>query len=156
MPNKEAHVSASDIEIGPIDYLIVEWPPGKQPTGEGLDMLADLSDRGLIRVIDLAFVMKDEDGTVKGLAIGDFDADGKMDLAQFEGASSGILDEEDYDEASAALEPGSSAAILIYENRWAAPFATAMRKSGAQLVANGRIPINDLIQKLEELEAVEA
>ena len=149
-------MSANDIELGPIDYLIVEWPSGKQPTGEGLDMLVDLSDRRLIRVIDLAFVMKDEDGTVRGVAVGDFDADGTMDLAKFEGASSGMLDQEDYDEASAALEPGASAAILIYENTWAAPFATALRKSGAQLVANGRIPINDLIQKLEELEAVEA
>ena len=75
------------------------------------------------------------------------------DLAAFEGASSGVLGEQDYDEAGAALEPGTSAAILVYENTWAAPFATALRKNGAQLVANGRIPVNALMQKLDELEA---
>ncbi len=147
---------SDDIELGPIDYIIVEWPPGKEPNGEGLKHLVDLSDRGLVRVIDLAFVKKEDDGSVVGLALTDIDGDGELDLIEFEGASSGVLDQEDYDEAGAALEPGSSAAILVYENTWAAPFATALRKSGAQLVAAGRIPINDLIQKLDELEAVEA
>ena len=147
---------SDDIELGPIDYIIVEWPPGKEPNGEGLKHLVDLTDRGLVRVIDLAFVKKEDDGSVMGLAITDIDGDGELDLIEFEGASSGLLDQEDYDEAGAALEPGSSAAILVYENTWAAPFATALRKSGAQLVAAGRIPINDLIQKLDELEAVEA
>ena len=147
---------SDDIELGPIDYIIVEWPPGKEPNGEGLKHLVDLTDRGLVRVIDLAFVKKEDDGSVIGLAITDIDGDGELDLIEFEGASSGVLDQEDYDEAGAALEPGSSAAILVYENTWAAPFATALRKSGAQLVAAGRIPINDLIQKLDELEAVEA
>jgi hypothetical protein len=145
-----------DIELGPIDYLIVEWPPGKEPTGEGLKHLVDLTDRGLVRVLDLAFVKKDEDGSVEGLAITDIDGDGTLDLVEFEGAASGVLDQEDYDEAGAALEPGSSAAILVYENTWAAPFATALRKSGAQLVAAGRIPINDLIQRLDAMEAAEA
>lgn len=144
-----------DIELGPVDYLIVEWPAGKQPTGEGLKHLVDLAERGLIRVIDLAFVMKEEDGTVKGVAIADLDADGKLDLIEFEGASSGLLGQQDYDEAGAALEPGTSAAILVYENRWAAPFATALRKSGAQLVANGRIPVNALLAKLDEAEAAQ-
>jgi hypothetical protein len=142
-----------DIEIGPIDYLIVEWPPGKEPTGEGLGLLVGLVERGLIRVIDLAFVTKEQDGRVRGLAITDLDSDGTLDLVQFEGGSSGVLDQQDYDEAGEALEPGSSAAILVYENKWAAPFATALRKSGAQLVASGRIPINALLQKLDELEA---
>jgi hypothetical protein len=90
---------------------------------------------------------------VKGLAIADLDADGRLDLATFEGASSGVLGQQDYDEAGSALEPGTSAAILVYENTWAAPLATALRKNGAQLVANGRIPVNALLQKLDELEA---
>ena len=148
-------MSNEEIELGPIDYLIVEWPPGTEPTGEGLAHLVDLSERGLVRVIDLAFVTKEEDGTVKGIAVADLDADGKLDLVQFEGASSGVLGQDDYDQASAALEPGASAAILLYENRWAAPFATALRKSGAQLVANGRIPVNALMQRLDELEAAQ-
>jgi hypothetical protein len=145
----------TDIELGPIDYLIVEWPPGKEPTGEGLDILVDLSERGLIRILDLAFVAKETDGTVSGLAIADIDSDGTLDLVQFEGASSGILAQEDYEEASAALEPGASAAILLYENRWAAPFASALRKSGAQLVATGRIPIDDLVAALDQAEAAQ-
>jgi len=143
-------------EMGPVDYLVVEWPPGKEPTGEGLELLVDLTERGIIRVIDLAFVMKEEDGRVRGLAITDLDEDGTLDLVQFEGASSGVLGQEDFDEAGAALEPGTSAAILVYENRWAAPFATALRRSGAQLVASGRIPVNALLEKLDELEAVKS
>ena len=149
-------MSATDTELGPVDYLIVEWPPGKEPTGEGLRHLVDLSERGLIRVIDLAFVTKEEDGTVKGVAITDVDSDGKLDLVQFEGASSGMLDQQDYDEAGSALEPGTSAAILVYENKWAAPFATAVRNSGAQLVASGRIPVTALLEKLDELEGDQA
>jgi len=149
-------MSATDTELGPVDYLIVEWPPGKEPTGEGLRHLVDLSERGLIRVIDLAFVTKEEDGAVKGVAITDVDSDGKLDLVQFEGASSGMLDQQDYDEAGSALEPGTSAAILVYENKWAAPFATAVRNSGAQLVASGRIHVTALLEKLDELEGDQA
>jgi hypothetical protein len=146
----------NEIGLGPVDYLVVEWPPGKEPTGEGLELLVGLTERGIIRVIDLAFVMKEEDGRVRGLAITDLDEDGTLDLVQFEGASSGVLGQEDFDEAGAALEPGTSAAILVYENRWAAPFATALRRSGAQLVASGRIPVNALLEKLDELEAVKS
>ena len=146
---------SDDIELGPIDYLIVEWPPGKEPNGEGLKHLVDLTDRGLVRVIDLAFVKKEDDGSVIGLAITDIDGDGELDLIEFEGASSGMLDQEDYDEAGAALEPGSSAAILVYENTWAAPFASAMRRAGGQLIANGRIPIQALIAAVEADAALE-
>jgi uncharacterized protein DUF6325 len=148
-------VSTEEIELGPIDYLIVEWPAGTQPTGEGLRILTDLMERGLIRILDLAFVRKEEDGTVSGLAITDLDNDGSLDLVEFEGASSGMIGQEDYDEAGAVLEPGAAAAILVYENRWAAPFATALRKSGAQLVANGRIPVNAILQTLDDLEAAQ-
>ncbi|HET8740735.1 MAG TPA: DUF6325 family protein [Acidimicrobiia bacterium] len=147
---------AEDMEVGPVDYLVVEWPPGSPPNGEALPHLIDLVDRGVIRVLDFAFVEKDMDGGVFEVAIGDFDGDGTMDLAMFEGASSGLLDEEDYEEAGNAIEPGAAAAIVLYENTWAAPFATALRKSGAQLVASGRIPINAIIAKLDELEAAEA
>jgi hypothetical protein len=149
-------MSDTEIELGPIDWVIVEWPPGKEPNGKGLDMLVDLTERGIVRVLDIAFVRKNEDGSVEGAAIGDFDADGTLDLAIFEGASSGILGQEDYDEAGNAMEPGASAAILVYENTWAAPFATNLRKTGARLVASGRIPINEFIAALDELEAAEA
>ena len=149
-------MSNQDIELGPIDYLVVEWPPDKQPTGEAMPLLVDLVERGLIRILDVAFVHKETDGTVVGLDLQDLDLDGNPDLAVFEGASSGLIGEDDYGDADAALEPGSSAAILIYENTWAAPFATALRKSGAQLVANGRIPVNAIIAALDELEQSEA
>ena len=147
---------ADEIEFGPIGYLIVEWPPGTQPTGEGLGILTDLTERGLIRVLDLAFVQKGDDGKVSGLALMDLDSDGELDLVQFEGASSGLLSQGDYDEAGEALEAGASAAILLYENRWARPFANALRSSGAQLVASGFIPLADLVDAAETLETTQA
>jgi hypothetical protein len=149
-------MSPDEISVGPIDYLIVEWPAGSPPTGEAFPYLVDLVDRGIIRILDLAFIEKGADGNVIAIDIGDFDGDGYNDLVVFEGASSGLLDEEDREDAGSVLEPGEAAAILVYENSWAAPFATALRKSGAQLVANGRIPINDIIATLDELEAAEA
>ncbi|HEX4324825.1 MAG TPA: DUF6325 family protein [Gaiellaceae bacterium] len=145
-----------ETELGPVDYLIVEWPPGTQPNGKGLKELANLTDRGLIRVLDLVFVGKSEDGTVAGLLLADIDSDGELDLVEFEGASSGLLGQDDYDEAGGALEPGASAAILLYENRWARGFATAIRSSGAQLVARGGITADDLVEAAEALETANA
>jgi hypothetical protein len=146
-------VNDTDVELGPIDYLVVEWPAGTQPSGEGLPLLVDLVDRGLIRVLDLAFVRKEDDGTVVGLDLTEIDGDPVLTV--FEGASSGLLGDDDYEEAGAAIQPGCSAALLVYENTWAAPFATALRRSGAQLVANGRIPVNALLAALDELEEKE-
>jgi hypothetical protein len=145
-----------EIELGPVDYLIVEWPPGKQPTGEGLKLLADYTDRGLINVLDLVFVQKNEDGSVAGLALMDLDSDGDLDLVQFEGASSGLIGPDDMDEAGAALEPGASAAILLYENSWARPFVKAVKAGGAQLIASGRIPAADLAEAVDTLETASA
>ena len=140
-------------EMGPIDYLIVEFP-GSKLTGEGLPLLVDLVDRGIIRILDLVFVKKDLDGSVRGMAIADFDKDGQLDLAVFEGASSGLLAQEDLEEAGGVLEPGSSAGLLIYENRWAAPFASALRRGGGQVVASGRIPVQDVLAMLDATESV--
>lgn len=139
-------------EVGPIDYLVVEFP-GNRMTGEGFPILVDLVDRGLIRILDLMFVKKDDDGSVTGMEIADLTGDGKLDLAVFEGASSGLLGQDDLEEAGAALEPGSSAGILIYENLWAAPFAAALRRGGGRMVASGRIPVTDLVDALEAIEA---
>jgi hypothetical protein len=139
-------------EMGPIDYLVVEFP-GSRMTGKGLPMLVDLVDRGIIRIIDLVFVKKELDGSVRGMAIADLDKDGQLDLAVFEGASSGLLDEDDLDEAGGALEPGSSAGVLVYENRWAAPLAREIRRGGGQLVASGRIPVQALLAALDAAEA---
>lgn len=135
-------------EMGPIGYLVVEFPRNRM-TGEAFPILVDLVDRGLIRILDLVFVRKDEDGTTTVLTIADLDGDGDLDLAVFEGASSGLLDQGDIDEAGTVLDPGSSAGILIYENRWAAPFAAALRRGGAQLVASGTIPLDALAASLD-------
>ncbi len=135
-------------EMGPIDYLIVEWP-GRQPTGEALPHLIDLVDRGLIRILDLAFIAKAEDGSVAALEIADL-GEG---IAAFDGASSGLLGDDDVAEAGNALEPGTAAALLVFENRWAAPFAAAVRRSGGQLVANGRIPVQSVLAALDAAES---
>ena len=147
-------MSDTDIELGPIDYIVVEWPADKPPTGEAFPYLVDLVDRGLVRILDLAFVKKEMDGTIVGLDLSDFD--GVPELTVFEGAASGLLGEDDRSEAGNALEPGCAAALLLYENTWAAPFATALRKTGARLVAGGRIPVNEIISALDELEASES
>lgn len=138
-------------ELGPIDYLVVEWP-GRQPTGEAIPHLIDLVDRGLIRILDLAFIAKDEDGDVVELEIADL-GEAVAELAVFEGAASGLLDEEDRNDAASVLEPGTAAAILVYENTWAGPFAAAVRRSGGQLVASGRIPVQAILAALDAAEA---
>ena len=125
--------------MGPISYLIVEFP-GNKMTGEGFPALIDLVERGLIRILDLRFVMKDTDGSIRAIALTDIDGDGELDLAMFEGVSSGLLDQSDFDDASAAIEPGSSAGILIFENSWAINFVQGLRNGEAQLVAAGYIP----------------
>ncbi len=139
--------SEEEVEMGPIDYLLVEWP-GKQPNGEALPHLVDLVDRGLIRILDFAFIHKEEDGSVIQLEIADLGDE----ILVLEGASSGILSDEDTSEAAQALENGTSAALLVYENSWAAPFASAVRRSGGQLVASGRIPVNEILAALEAAE----
>ena len=139
--------SEEEVELGPIDYLLVEWP-GKQPNGEALPHLVDLVDRGLIRILDFAFIKKEEDGSVIQLEIAHLGAE----ILVLEGESSGMLSDEDTSEAAQVLENGTSAALLVYENSWAAPFASAVRRSGGQLVASGRIPVNEILAALEAAE----
>jgi hypothetical protein len=144
-------MNGSEVETGPIDYLLVEWP-GRQPNGEVAPHLLDLVERGLIRILDLLFVSKDEEGNVAALNIADLGDEG-TELAVFEGASSGLLGDEDVEQAGGVLEPGTSAALLVFENSWAAPFVGAVRRSGGELVASGRIPAEDVLAALEAAEA---
>ena len=141
-------------ETGPIDYLIVEFP-GNRMTGEGFPLLLDLVDSGTIRILDLVFATRDTDGSLSVLRVNDLDGGGQLDLSVFEGASSGLIGQDDLEEAAAAIEPGSSAGILVYENTWAAPFAAALRRGGAQVVASGRIPMQAVLESLESAEAAD-
>ena len=137
-------------ELGPIDYIVLEWP-GRQPKGQAAPLIVDLADRGIIRILDVAFMRKGQDGTVEAIEIGDLDGDGGFD--EFEGASTGLIGQDDLEEAAAALDPGTCAAVLVWENRWAAPVAVALRRSGGQLVASGRLPVQAVIAALEAAEA---
>jgi hypothetical protein len=139
-------------EMGPIDYIVLEWSGDQPVTGEVMPLLLDLVDRGLIRILDLAFLVKAEDGSVAALDFAEVAAK-DAGLAEFEGASSGLLSQEDIEEAANALEPNTVAGVLVWENRWAAPVAVALRRSGGQLVASGRIPIQALIASLDAIEA---
>jgi hypothetical protein len=140
-------------EMGPIDYIVLEWD-GEQPvTGEVMPLLLDLVDRGVIRILDLGFVVKDRDGSVAAMDFAEV-AQAGGGLADFEGVSSGLLGQDDLEEAANALEPGTVAAVLVWENRWAAPVAVALRRSGGQLVASGRIPVQAIVASLDASEAV--
>jgi hypothetical protein len=138
--------------MGPVDYIVLEWP-GRQPTGEAAPLIIDLVERGIIRIIDIAFMRKAEDGTIETLDLGALDGD-SAGFSEFEGASSGLLDQEDLEEAAAVLAPGTTAAVLVWENRWAAPVAVALRRSGGQLVASGRIPTQAILAALDAVEAI--
>jgi Family of unknown function (DUF6325) len=137
--------------MGPVSYLIVEFPGGKM-SGEGLPKLVDLVEQGLIRILDLEFVTHDPDGTIRIIEVQDIDRQGIADLEIFDGVSSHLLNEDDIADVDSVIEPGSSAAILIYENRWAKPFVQALRHGGAQPVAAGFIPHDSLAEALEATE----
>jgi hypothetical protein len=139
-------------EMGPVDYVVLEWPSDRQPTGEVQPLLLDLVDRGIIRILDIGLLTKDPDGQVSAIEVGGGLNRLAAAFAEFEGASSGLLGDDDLQEAAAALEPGTSAAVLVWENRWAAPVATALRRSGGQLVASGRIPVQAILASLEAAE----
>ncbi|MFE5705361.1 DUF6325 family protein [Rhodococcus koreensis] len=144
----------NDLDVlGPIDYLVVEFPADRKPDGSALPLLIDLVDRNIIRVLDLIFVRKDADGALSGIAIEDLGFEGGVDVTLFAEAASGLIDRTDLEEAAAVLEPGCSGAILVYENCWAAPFASALRREGAQLVASGRIPVQGILAALDALDS---
>ncbi|MDY0816441.1 DUF6325 family protein [Kitasatospora purpeofusca] len=143
------------VDLGPIDYLVIAFP-GSHLHGEGLPLLVDLVDRDIVRILDLIFVRKDEDGTVSAVELADLNGDGVLDLTVFEGASSGLLGDADVTEAGLVLEPGDSAVVLLYENRWAAPLAAALRRADARMVASGRVPVQDLLEVLDALEELDA
>ena len=134
--------------LGPVDYLVVEFPAGRSNfTGEMLEELVRLVDDGIIRVIDILIVTKDDDGAIDVIELDDIDDLGE--LQQIEAELAEMLAEDDVVHLAAAMEPGSTAGVLIWENLWAAPFASAARRSGGQLIANGRIPIQAILAAIE-------
>ena len=142
-------------EMGPIDFLVIEFPGGRL-NGEGLPLLVDLADRGIVRILDLLFIRKLPNGSVLRIDLTGLSGEDVTQLAAFDGASSGLLDQEDIDAAAVVIEPGSIGAMIVYENLWAAPLAAALRRGGAQLVASGHIPVQALLASLEAAEAAEA
>ena len=142
-------------ELGPVDYLIIEFPAGQQNfTGESADELLKLHDAGVIRIMDIVIMTKDEDGTVEAMELSDVPNLGEF--ARIEADLAETLAADDVAELATVMSPGSAAAALVYENLWAAPFASALRHAGGQLVADGRIPIQALAAAIEadaELEA---
>ena len=146
-------VQEQNDELGPIDVVVISFPPGAPMSGEAAPMLLDLVERGTIRVLDAMFVSKDEDGRVAGFEAKDLDAKGVGDFEAFEGASSGLLGDNDIATAGEALDPGGAAVLILYENRWAAPFVAAVRRNGGEPVAFERIPAQDVIEALEAAEA---
>lgn len=148
LPSEKEEPVSSLEEMGPIDYIVLEWP-GRQPQGDVVPLIIDLADRGIIRILDVALMVKGEDGSVAAVDLGDI-----ASFEPFEGASTGLLDQSDLEDAAEALAPGTTAAILVWENRWAAPVAVALRRTGGQLVASGRIPIQAILASLEAAELV--
>ncbi|MBV9335776.1 MAG: hypothetical protein JO243_07760 [Solirubrobacterales bacterium] len=146
-------MEASEEDLGPIDVVVIGYPPGAPLTGEAVPIVLDLVDRGIIRVFDARFVVKNEDGTFSGFDLADLDQDTAGDLTAFAGASTGLLGDDDVDLIAAELEPGPAAVMIVYENRWAARFATAVRRNGGRLIASRRISVQDLIDALDVLEA---
>jgi hypothetical protein len=135
-----------DTVLGPIDYLAVEWPD-RHVTGEGFRLLMDLVDRGIVRVLDVLFIGKDADGNASKVKVAEVEHSDGLDERLW-GLSSGLLDQSDIDQVAAAIEPGSLAGILVYENVWAVPMWTAIDRSSARLVGAGRIVAGDLIAAL--------
>ena len=142
----------TELDVGPIDYLAVEFP-GSRLQGKGLAALLDLVERGIIRILDLRVARRTEEGDVVAVALTDLDHDGTLDLAVFEGVGSGLLDDEDLAQSVALVAPGDAVGLIVYENTWAGPFVTAMREAGAQVIATGRIPVDDVVAALDALEA---
>jgi hypothetical protein len=147
-------IDAAD-ELGPVDWIVVEFP-GSRFNGEIVPALLDLVERDLVRVLDLLVLKKDDDGSLEAFELSDLDEGEIGELRTYESELAMLLSEEDVTSLAASIEPGSSAGVLVWENTWAAPFASAVRRSGGQLVASGRIPTQALLAAIEADEEEEA
>ncbi len=140
---------------GPVDFILLEFP-GDRPTGPAATALLDLVDAGIVRIYDLVVVRKEHDGSFRGIDLNDLTPDHLGGFAAFAGARSGLLGDEDLQQAAGAIEAGTMAALIVYENSWAIPFVAAARDAGAEVVATERIPADVLMDVLDELDAADA
>jgi hypothetical protein len=147
-------MQARDVELGPIDIIVIGYPADAPMTGEAVPIFMDLIERGIVRVLDVMFVIKNEDGTFSGFDATDVTEESVGDFKVFAGASSGLLDDQDLEMAAEAIEPGSAAVLIVYENSWAAPFAAAVRRNGGVLIASERVAVQDVIDALDAAEAM--
>ena len=140
-------------ELGPVDIVVIGFPADAPMTGEAIPILLDLVDRGIVRVLDVMFVIKEQDGTYAGFEANDLDGKDVGDFVAFEGASSGLLGDDDVAAAADDIEPGTAAVVIVYENRWAGPFAAAVARNGGRLIGFQRVPVQELIASLEAAES---
>jgi hypothetical protein len=143
-----AHVAEPLDELGPVDWIVVEFP-GSRFKGEIAPALADLVDRGIVRVLDLLLIRKGDDGSLDFFELSDLDESEIGSLRAYETVLADLLSLEDVESVAAAVDPGSTAALLVWENTWAAPFGSAVRRAGGQLVASGRIPVQAMLAAIE-------
>jgi len=141
----------SDDELGPVDFLAIEFPDGRL-TAAGFEGLLSLAGQGVVEILDMEFIAKDADGMSKKIDVWEFAVPEGVDLSAWAGASSGLLDDSDVGEISAAMRPGSVAVVVIYENRWVLGLADAWRRDGARLIASGGLSADDLVAALDATE----
>ena len=145
----EAHTD----ELGPVDLVVIAYPADAPMSGEAIPLILNLVDQGIIRILDVLFVMENEDGTYSGFEAQDLDSKGVGDLTLFEGASSGLLGDDDVATAGEALDPGSAAVMIVYENLWAAPVVSAIRRNGGVVIDNQRISAQELLDALDAVDS---
>lgn len=145
-------VNSENLELGPVDIVVIGFPPDAPRTGEAIPIFVDLVKRGIVRVLDVLIVQKDDDGGVTGLNLDDLDRDGYAELRIFKGARSGMLGEQDAAVAGEGLQPGEAAVLICFENAWAAPFVTTVHRNGGHLLAFQRVPAQEVIDTVESLE----
>jgi hypothetical protein len=144
------HLDPDDDELGPIDFLAIEFPSARI-TSPGFEQLLSLAEQGVINILDLEFITKDSAGATRKVEVQDLTS-GSVDLSVWAGASSGLLDDSDVGEIAAAIQPGSAAVVIVYENRWVLSLVDAWRREGARLIADGGISASDMVAALDSTE----
>jgi hypothetical protein len=149
-------LNSEEFELGPVDIVVIGFPPDAPRTGESIPVFVDLVDRGIIRVLDALMIQKDGEGRTSAVEIRDVGDGALVNLSVFEGAQTGLLGDEDAALAGEALEPGEAAVLICFENSWAAPFVTSVRRNGGHMLAFQRVPAQDVLDTIEALDAAEA